>query len=67
MIICKVDIPESELHLCSLSSSHHVKQKVDVVAEKSTPGVWALDALALNTNAYKETAIKRYGKVVLPT
>ena len=66
MIIRKTDIPESELHLCSFSSSHHVK-KVDVVAEKSAPGRWALDTVALNTNAYKKAAIKRYGKVVLPT
>ena len=66
MIIRKADIPESELHLCSFFSSHHVK-KVDVVAEKSVSGRWALDAVALNTNAYKEAAIKRYGKVVLPT
>ena len=66
MILKLEDIPEHERHLIAFSSSHHVK-KVDVLEEKAAPGRWVLDAKQLNTQHYKDAAIKRYGKVVFPT
>jgi len=66
MILKLEDIPEHERHLIAFSSSHHVK-KVDVLEEKAAPGRWVLDAKQLNTQHYKDAAIKRYGKVVYPT
>jgi len=66
IILRAEDIPVDERPSISYHSSHWTS-KSDDDPRKAAAGRWLLDCAAVNTDATRDAAIKRYGKVELPT
>jgi hypothetical protein len=60
------DIPVEERPDIAYHSSHWTS-KTDDDPQKAAAGRWLLDCATVNTDATRDAAIKRYGKVELPT